>query len=71
MEGNNAVLGWDEFTLAQLKKLVEKRDGCNLKDLQMDMVAYLFELISALCIGVSANVSESPGFENIAHTYRS
>lgn len=69
--GNNSVLDWDEFTLAQLNKRVESRDECNLKDLQINMVAYLFELMSALCIGVSANVSESPGFENIAHTYRS
>lgn len=45
--------------------------GHAISEVQIDMVAYLFELVSSLCIGVSSNISESPGFETFAHTYKS
>ena len=42
--------------------------GTTVKDLQLAMAAYLFEFCNALCIG-KKNVSESGGFESLAHTY--
>ena len=52
--------------LAQLKKLAV--NGKQMEEVQLVMAAYLFEFSSALCIGGN-NVSQSEGFESIAHTY--
>ena len=52
--------------MAQLKKLAV--NGKRIEEVQLVMAAYLFEFSSALCIGGN-NVSQSAGFESIAHTY--
>ena len=43
-------------------------NGKRIKEVQLVMAAYLFDFSSALCIGGN-NVSQSAGFESIAHTY--
>ena len=63
---SNSILGWDDDTMAQLKKLAV--NGKRIEEVQLVMAAYLFEFSSALCIGGN-NVSQSAGFESIAHTY--
>ena len=40
------------------------------KEVQREMVAYLFELIYDLCIAPDDNASEYPGFESLAGTYK-
>ena len=63
---SNSILGWDDDTMAQLKKLAV--NGKRIEEVQLVMAAYLFEFSSALCIGGN-NVSQSASFESIAHTF--
>ena len=56
------ILYWDEETLERIGKL--KFSNCiSLREKQLVMVAYLFELGYDLMISENDNVSSSPGFE--------
>ena len=65
---NNKILRWDSVTMDELKKRSQKGSK-SINDWQLDMCAYLFEFVSGLCLSELHNVSESLGFESIAHTY--
>jgi len=65
---NNKILRWDSVTMDELKKNSQKGSK-TINDWQLDMCAYLFEFVSGLCLSEMHNVSESLGFESIAHTY--
>ena len=67
----NAILEWDSHTIQKMNEIPRVSKGQQtMNDVQIDMAAYQFELVSSSCIGVSNNISESPGFETIAHTYK-
>ena len=59
------ILHWDETTLSHLKAKMNR----SLEDAQLDMVSYLFEFVSGLCLGEANNVSQSLGFESFAGTF--
>ena len=55
---NDNLLVWSEQTMSELKSR-----GGNLQRLQLDAVAYLWELCYDLLLASDSNVSVSPGFE--------
>lgn len=57
---DESLLVWSEQTISELKL---KSKGDNLERLQLDAVAYLWELCYDLLLNSSHNVSVSPGFE--------
>ncbi len=56
----SSMFVWSEITLNKLKK----RDG-DLRKLQLDAVAYLWEICYDLLLARGDNVSNSPGFESL------
>mmetsp|Transcript_4907 Transcript_4907/g.10382 ORF Transcript_4907/g.10382 Transcript_4907/m.10382 type:complete len:96 (-) Transcript_4907:14-301(-) len=54
-----AVFVWSKDTIKELNKRTRP-----LKEKQLDMVAYLWELVYDLLLGNTNNVSDSPGFES-------
>ena len=59
------ILHWDDTTLSHLKAKMNR----SLEEAQLDMVSYLFEFVSGLCLGEASNVSQSLGFESFAGTF--
>ena len=57
---------WDDVTMEELEKI---KGNDSIENVLLNMLAYLFEFVYDLCIG-SDGVSESTGFEQIAHTYQ-
>jgi len=55
---NDSLFVWNEETMNELK-----RRGANLQRLQLDAVAYLWELCYDLLLAEKDNVTISPGFE--------
>ena len=58
-EADDTVFVWSKDTIKELNK----RSG-PLKEKQLDMVAYLWELVYDLLLDSRHNVSDSPGFES-------
>lgn len=67
-QDGHTILDWDPATVSRLDGK-SKSKGVTLQHLQLDMAAYQFEFVSALCIGAD-NVSVSWGFENMVGTHR-
>ena len=61
------ILDWDPDVMEMLQKRVNAQRS--LEEVQLDMASYQFEFVYQLCIGEANNVSESPCFEALAHTY--
>ncbi len=56
----NSLFVWSDRTINELKQ-----KGGNLQNLQLDAVAYLWELVYDLLLATADNVSQSPGFESL------
>jgi len=57
---DDGLFVWSERTIGELKK----RNG-TLQKLQLDAVAYLWEICYDMLIATEHNVSESPGYEGL------
>lgn len=57
-EDDDSLFVWSRDTLKELNKRSRP-----LKEKQLDMLAYLWEIVYDLLLGADDNVSESPGFE--------
>ena len=66
LTSKDGVFIWDDVTMKELEKI---KGNDSIENVQLNMLAYLFEFVYDLCIG-SDGVSESAGFERIAHTYQ-
>jgi hypothetical protein len=64
---DEGVFHWDESTRNWIETIKKTR---TTKEVQREMVAYLFELIYDLCIAPDDNASEYPGFESLTGTYK-
>jgi hypothetical protein len=62
----DSIFIWDDSTLQELQKI---KGEDSIENIQLNMLAYLFEFVYDLCIG-REGVSEYAGFERIAHTYK-
>ena len=58
---SGGALDWFSWSPAMLVGI--NRPGEDIRDAQMDCVAYFWELLLDLCLSTSENVSRSPGFE--------
>ena len=68
LKSKDGVFIWDDVTMKKLEKI---KGNHSIEIIKLNMLAcYLFEFVYDLCIS-SDGVSESAGFERIAHTYQS
>ena len=58
----SGIIFWLKISIAQIDK-TDFRGVANLKEKQLHMVGYLFELCYDLMLSPNDNVSQSPGFE--------
>ena len=58
-DGDASLFVWSKQTIAELNN---KKDG-NMQRMQLNAVAYLWELCYDLLLATGENVSASPGFE--------
>ena len=64
---DDSLFVWSDQTIDELKKYALNRGGgsTGLQKVQLDAVAYLWELCYELLLSRSNNVSKSPGFESL------
>ena len=66
LTSKDGVFIWDDVMMKELEKI---KGNDSIENVQLNMLAYLFEFVYDLCIS-SDGVSESAGFERIAHMYQ-